>query len=231
MHAIKEITYADIIKLINGSDENGAPYSSACLAVDKIISDDETQTLSNVILKSAEINAYTEGGCCVIEAIFPPNATFERRKAYEICMEWLNQNDNENLNENDDSYNVLSLLVSPLRLCGNLHMLFSNLVYCTDITLEDKRHKLIMCFDNLVTEVYQTEDIDYEALILQVEQELQYQEDETNRRIQEMKDETKQIEEEQNLYAQHIKKQYENFEIEKENDEETENKGMRFTDN
>lgn len=59
-----------ILFLTNGTDVNGVPLSSGMLAIDRIVSEDKTETVKNIPLIDGVITIHSSGGCAVITVDF-----------------------------------------------------------------------------------------------------------------------------------------------------------------
>ena len=202
-----KITFNDIVKVANGRDETDAPCSSATLSIDEI-EENETKNIQEVFFKEAEINLFYSGGCIVCQADFPITSSFEYHQALNMCKDWM-----IHMPENMDNNKLLSLTLVPHLLMGEIILFFNELVYYSGHQV-DKCFRLILCFNNESTQVFETEDIDYEEIIKNVNLELNEEENQILEEIEEIEKETKDIENENNIYNQFIQKNYGNITIE-----------------
>ncbi len=220
-----ELSYGDVVRIASGTNELGAPNSGAILSIDQIISEDKVNNIQNVIFKDAEINIFTSGGCVVVESLFPMDSTLEYNRAIDVCSDWLMKVYREE-NENNE---VLTLTVAPIDLEGQIVIMFDGLVYFNGHNCQNHKKKLVLCFDNDMTNVFQADDIDYMELVKEVEHELQKEEQEMDEKIEELREEARLLNSEQNLYEKHIQEKYGNIDITIEDEEESVSSGMRFS--
>lgn len=83
-----------LMYVTNGTDAAGMPLASAMLTVDEIISSEQLNTISNVLLREAVINIHCSGGCAVITADLPASGGYEFKQASGICIGWFSDIDN-----------------------------------------------------------------------------------------------------------------------------------------
>lgn len=220
----RELTYDEILGVISGRDEVGAPNSAATLSIDEIISERDVKSINNVIFDNAEITIYTYGGCAVLEVDFPYNSLPSYKRAMALCQEWFNE-----IEDKEHDNRILSLTLVPLRLLGKIFLLFRNLVYYTGNSTSNGS-RLILCFDNNVTNILETEDINYREIFASVEAELTKREEDVDEQILQIEEETRKIKEE-NVYEKNIQDKYGKMDIEITGEsEEYRRPGMRFTE-
>lgn len=216
------IRFDQIISLSNGVDESGIACSSASLSLDQIKDDgDDVNNKKDVFLKDAELNTYFSGGCLVVEATLPSTSTFEYTSIVALCNEWFGIAQKE-------KDLIISMTMVPYRLMGEVILLFSGLAYFTSYKDMDK-YKCIFCFDNEATQVFVTDEIDYKAIALEVEEELKDEENKLVEEIAEVENETKEIEKNNNMYAQYVKDNINNIATENDDEETSKNKMIRHT--
>jgi hypothetical protein len=167
-----ELHIDEILSMACGRDEAGMPNSTAVLAVNRIESADKGHTLSQIIISNADFQLYISGGAATIQIDFKKPETFEYKRAITICSEWMQNLDNP---EFDNLH--LSLTVVPTILYGEIFLMFTNLVYFTGIPTDDG-NRLVLVFDNNASEVFNTDEIDYQALTAAVELEMRQEEEE-----------------------------------------------------
>lgn len=185
-----------ILFLTNGTDVNGVPLSSGMLAIDRIVSEDKTETVKNIPLIDGVITIHSSGGCAVITVDFPVSAKGSAVLAIQLAEEWL-----RNLEQPDEDDCILTLTITPLLLGGGLYLIYNELVFADRYDTE-KGCRLILAFDNTETVVMEDEDTNFYQIIQQEEEELKRQEDEIQASIQEAEELQKR---KNNPYEQYIK--------------------------
>lgn len=166
--------------LASGTDSEGNALAAGSLARDKI-KDMEPVTLDNIFLEKAVFDVKADGGCAVVKADFPASASLFFEKAEKMCREWLDVPVPE-----DEAF---SLLLSPYLLNGSVYVLFLNLVFAYGHEKPDGGRCLILAFDNTATIPYETGDVDYAAIVREVEAEMKRRETELAEELDDAKEE------------------------------------------
>lgn len=197
----ESLNWDDVIKIASGKDELGLPVSSASISVDEIEADEETlKTLQNIYLEGAILNIHASGGCVIITADFPQIARGSCKEVIELCNKWL-----ENLENPDFDNQMLYLTLVPHLLEGSVFVIFNQLVY-VDSYMTDVAgvQRVIFCFDNTATMPVESEDINYRAIIAEMEAELQRRDDQLENEIQELLEQKAELEKE-NIYGDQLR--------------------------
>lgn len=193
------LTLEDVLQVASGTDANGFPLAAGALAIDQMDGDKETK--ENLFLEGAEYLIHANGGCVVLEVIFPFQSQMYYQRAYTICQEWLKEGTKEE--------EVLTLLLSPYLTNGCIHILFQGLAFVFGVPEENKRFRLILGFDHTGTMTFETEDIDYAYIVQQVQAEVQRQEKELMDDLEDAKKEEEEaIRENTFQYGEYIQKEY-----------------------
>lgn len=222
---IVDINYYDILAVASGLDNDGFPRSGATLTVEKVTQEDETQHIIDTAPMDCEFQIYSEGGAVVLQCDFTGQKVPEQRQILDICQRYM-----ERKNDNLKNGEVLSIVLVPIPLQGNISLLFQGLTYYTGIDMGASR-RLILVFDNLLTNVYQTDDIDMKEIQMTVEAEIKRQQDTLDQELYEAEQELKNLEAE-NQYAAMVKDKYTNMQPEKvQKKDENEDDEQQDTDN
>lgn len=193
------ISIDDILNIASGLDEQGFPLSSAVISIEK---DNEENTRSSkgktANIDTGEFNFYIDGGCAVVQIDFPQRGMNEFKSLVKICKDWISNKSSEKYNDG-----MLTTLIVPRLLKGQIVFLFQDLVYFTSIIL-DKSERIILCFDNTLSNVIENEGINYEEIEQAVEDELRKEEEELDREYFEVKKELEEAEN-RNYYEEDLK--------------------------
>lgn len=193
------ISIDDILNIASGVDEQGFPLSSAVVSIKK---DNEENSCSSkgktANIDTGEFNFYIDGGCAVVQIDFPQRGMNEFKSLVKICKDWTSNKSSEKYNDD-----MLTTLVVPRLLKGQIVFLFQDLVYFTSIIL-DKSERIILCFDNTLSSVIENEGINYEEIEQAVEDELRKEEEELDREYFEVKKELEEAEN-RNYYEEDLK--------------------------
>ena len=195
-----ELRFEDIVRLSCGVDDTSTPRSFASLYLDEIRdlhSEDGIVNKQLIQLKNAVLNIFMAGGCVVVQVDFPKSNKREFNQCLDLCAEWCNPN---SYADSEFQY-ACGLIVLPSLLEGELGILFSDMVYFTNVPLPDTL-RLVMCFDNGATTVIEDEEVNYEELLNQAISEVKSEEDKLDREIDEMQKEIDEINQSQNIYQQ-----------------------------
>ena len=172
------LTLADIYGLACGIDETEFPRGSGILSIDEVISETETNTISNAPL-DCEFNIFCEGGAVVIQCDFIKGQEHELDAAIELCDMYINEKIN-----NPDKQWILSLVLVPLELDGMINIVFMGITYYIQLTSEDTC-RLVIVFDNTLTQIFGMEGVDIENIKASIEAEFLREERELEEEIYE----------------------------------------------
>lgn len=227
LEGYQEYSVMDLAALCCYQSDGQTSDSFASLIEEEILDEQEE---ANPILKpvidytviSYVLNLYLNEGCAVVELEFEDEKLEDYQRCLDIVSQWV-QTANER--------HVLSLLIMPTALNGQAGFMFYNPLYYLGYNdAETKKHKLVLCFNNLDTQVLENNEIDTDQIASEVESELKREEEYYHQQIQNMEEETKKINQENNIYQQYVTDKYENFDLNKLQEPVTEKSGIRFSD-
>lgn len=217
-------TYEQLMMLASGIDEENRPVTAATLAIDKINEDGEQVEDRVVVFDNAVIDFFVSGGCLVMQVDFPANRTHIFKRAVEYISDYLD-------NAQDEDYaqtHAFGVVAVPMVFRGKISVVLQDLVYFTGFELPNADKRLILCFNDLVTQVIDNGDeINYDEIesnvLAQINREQRQMEDEIAAINQEIEELSK-----YNPYEENILERYtNNHENNAENDDSS-NKWMRI---
>ena len=173
------ISYEDLMLVASGTDEEGKPVSIVTIAVDRIDDENEQVADNTIMLDKAVFNFYVSGGCLVAEGDFPDDGSFQYGKVIEYLSTYLD-------NMQDEEYakhHVLGVVIVPMCLDGKVSVVMPDLVYFTGMDLPDSQKRLIMCFNDLQSQVVSDMDIDIEEIEKNVRAEIYREQKRTEQEI------------------------------------------------
>ena len=198
------ITFQELIQIMNGVDENNNPLTAASLTEERPLKNNKSfETINSISFEGGVFKINASGGCIVVEVEFPKTMIYKYTQIIRECQSWF-----DNINNPKYDNRILTLTLVPLIAQGQLTVLLDNLVYFFGVKL-DKTEKVILCFDNNKTQIYQTEDINFAQIKVNVDKELKRQEDELNQELDDIEQEIKDIES-KNVFDESIAKTIEN---------------------
>ena len=173
----EEVTldYNDILQIASGIDEDGNPNASAIIAIDEIESEDQISQIINAAFEKAVIDIFANGGCVVVQADFAAESRFAYERAITVASQWM-----ENMDSEDYKNRLLSLVVVPMPLGGAIYLVFRGLVYFMATDIDRQTSRLVLCFDNAMTQIISDEDIDINEVSELIQLELAQQEKEVD---------------------------------------------------
>lgn len=171
-----KIEYEDLILASSGILDNGSPASMATIMVDKISESGEQVADMQITMQSAVLHFFYSGGCLVAQVDFPKTATAEyNRTAYVLSTFMEKSGQPEYLKDHG-----FGMVIIPMAFYGQITIVAQDLVYFTGFDLPDGSKRLIMCFNDLATQVLQNDDIDYAEIEETVKQAAQREEAKLN---------------------------------------------------
>lgn len=194
------IQYEDLILVASGEMENGSPSSIAAVVIDKKNDAGEQIADMQAVLNGAVLNLFASGGCMVVQADFPKENGFEYNKAIDVLSAYLEHSQEENYLKNHG----FGMTVVPMVFEGKITIVLQDLVYFTGFDLPNYEKRLILCFNDLMTEVIQTGDeIDYNDIELMVRSQIQREQRQLEDELKAVTDELEEIKK-QNPYQQMV---------------------------
>lgn len=225
---VLNIKYDELLSVASGIMKDGNPASIATAVIDKISLSGEQTADMQTIMQEAVIYLFHSGGCTVMQADFPKTAAFEFSRVIEILSAY-------SQNSSDEEYlktHGFGVFVVPMALYGQVSIVYQDVVYFTGFDLPNMEKRLIICFNDEVTEVICTGDeIDYAEIEQSVMADAQREHDKIEQEIRQVQAELEK-EQNENPYQKMIQEKYrhgiitENENIE-EDAEPSENRWMR----
>lgn len=198
------LTFDQIMDLCSGTDEGGFPNSFGVLAIDTVTKDMDTIPYANVSFGMPVINLYGSGGCVVVTADFEAGNMFEYRRARDILDEWFSNRDNPEFQDK-----ILSLIISPVLLNGELMTIFHECVFAQGVAIDKQVYRLIMAFDNNQSQEVLNSELKLDALKASVEAEIARRAEEAKQELAAAEEETEsEDQEEYNPYAESVMREY-----------------------
>ncbi len=187
---ITEISPEELLAISSGKDAEKRFYrSTGDISINEIISKEEVKTISNAPL-NCEFNFFCEGGAIVVQCDFEKEYIYQSTVLMNICKEHVTDKQN-----NPNSNTVLSVMIFPILLRGDVYFTLMGLTYFCGIDLGMTK-RVVLVFDNTLTQVYADNNIDFETLQLEVDAELRQEETEIEKEIYEVEQEIKETEKE-----------------------------------
>ena len=197
------MTFDLLAQLCSGTEEGGLPNSFGVLQIDTVTEEMETVPYASVAFGNPAINIYAAGGCVVITADFERHNMFEYRRARDILGEWT-----ENQGSPEFNNKLLSLVVSPVLLNGEIMIIFHELVFAQGVAIEDGVCRLIMAFDGNQTQNIMSTNIKLDELKTTVEAEIARREAEARAAMEAAQQEAEDEDKVANPYEQAIEETY-----------------------
>lgn len=191
-----QISLSDLLAVTSGLGEDGEPAAAGMLLITEIQEGKEqARTVENVVMKNAVFQIYWHGGCSVVTCDFPQNAAMEYARSVETCCNWLKDIHNPDY----DNY-MFTLLLTPYILQNYMQLIFTQLVYCSWQNM-DNFFRLTLAFNNNdnASTVLVEDETDYEMIMASIDAELRRQEEELDAELEDIKEEKKQIQNDQFL--------------------------------
>lgn len=218
-----DITLNDLFSISSGKNEDGNANAASSLLVFQQKNEKEEPLLLHNVLLTPGVEVYASGGGTVCVFEFPATEYREFMGIATECLKWLNAG--------DDTNESLFLQVIPMLLEGQVILLFSGLIYCDYYKQKDGSQKLILVFDNESTRVVMPDDeIDFESLRAEVDNELKKQEQEMDDEIYELEKELKELNEQISGFHYEFDVDDVMKNEKKEEASESERKGYRFAE-
>lgn len=223
---IVELSWQDVIKIANGTDDEGLPRSSAILGLDQIISEKETKKIDECFMELGVIHVYSSGGAATVTIDFPSNQLFAYRKCKKMCEDWLSDTEDESkINQQ------LSLCVAPYALEGQIFIFFNQLVFADGYENEKRAGRMILTFDNNATVASEVEGINYQKIKHDIEEELRYQEQALKDEVNALIAEEEKLKKQENIVSMEMEQRL-NKPLDHTQKEEVDHipEGVRFTE-
>lgn len=196
-----EMDLYDIFAVMSGKDKSGYNLTGGTIAIDEILPDkEEPDTIENAPM-DCEFTVYCEGGAVVLQCDFEGQNLHEYKKVMEICDHYIKIK-----SENPSGNEVLSLVAVPIALDGQISILFQGLTYYTEIDLGAVK-RIILVFDNTLTQTFYDESVDLREIQLSVEAELSRQRADIEQQLMDAQEEYRKVTN-NNPYEELIKESY-----------------------
>lgn len=192
------LTVGDILETAKGTDPDGSPRSAASLSID-LVDGSHADCLREEVLEQAVFGLAISGGAAVVTADFPAIS----RGAYTRCLE-LSRDYLGHLKDPAHDREVLSLILVPFLLEGQVILHFTQLVFCDGYEKEGTL-RLILAFDNQACGLLETDQIDYETIHREIDLELKRYEEDIDADIEEALEEEKEAKRQENQIDREMK--------------------------
>lgn len=192
-----ELTFEEIINAGSGLSRDGQPASVGRIMINHALDKDTVKNDDEASFGSAIIDYFASGGCIVLQADFPMKNTRDFEHIANICSTYFENVNDEAWHENRD----LMVVMIPMAFYGDIVIVLRDLVYFTSINLDNGGIRLIMCFNNTMTQLIENEDIDYNAIALEVRGEDAREEEDLQNELMMAEKELKELEEMDNEFA------------------------------
>ena len=194
------ITFQELIQVMNGVDKNKNPLTAATLMEERPLKNQKAlETVRSINFDYGVFNINASGGCIVVDVTFPKKMLYIYNQIMQECSQWFANIDNPAFDDR-----VLRLTLIPIVLEGQITVLLDNLVYFFGVKFDDCE-KVILCFDNTKTSLYQSEGLNLSQIKADIDKEIKRQEEELDKKLEEVENEIKDIENKQALDANLVK--------------------------
>ncbi len=163
-----DISWDELFLLTSGRDQNGVAVSAASLSIETV---EENPTATTLVFGDGVVELYHKGGCTTVTILIQPPDYETARKAIEEIK----------TNKKD----LLSMMIVPYFFKGEVVIVLSDIVYAELFSLGTSGKKLVVSFNHEGSQVFATENSDYEQYIKEFEAESAQMESELMKEIQE----------------------------------------------
>jgi hypothetical protein len=222
-----EVTFEEIIAVASGMTEDGLPASTSSLVINNVISPDEIHSEMEVQFGETPVEIFASGGCIVMQFDFTKTHLFDFNRAMQLCSTYF-----ENIsNEEYENTRHLILTVFPFAFYGDLIIACQDLVYFTALDLPDNGKRLLLCFNNNVTQCITTDGFDYNRELVNIDNEIKREYNELVEKVADAEEEVRRLEN-TNSYEEKVKSNmsYQNIMNQEETRTTTDNSWMRSSD-
>lgn len=184
---IKEINISikDLFDLSSGIDDDEVPNAGSGLMVAKMVKDQPR--IINNITYTVPVDISGGNGVAVVCMEFEKQDLSDYMRTVHACLEWLST---------EDSENALFFSIVPLYLNGEVSIILQGLVHCEHYETKEGKSRVVLVFDNTMTQLTINEGVDIEKLQIQIERELANEEKSLEEELYALEEEKKEIEEE-----------------------------------
>ena len=200
-HTTMTLTIEEILEAAKGTDPDGSPRSAASLSVDRV-DGSHAECLREEMLEQAVFTLFISGGAAAVTADFPALSRGAYTRCLELCRGYLEQ-----LRDPAHDREVLSLILVPFLLEGQVVLHFTQLVFC-DGYEKDGVLRLILVFDNQACGLLETDQIDYEAIHREIDLELKRYEEEIDADIEQALEEEQEAKHQENQIDREMKERF-----------------------
>ena len=194
------ITFQELLQVMNGVDKNKNSLTAATLIEERPLKNQKAlETVRSINFDYGVFNINASGGCIVVDVTFPKKMLYVYNQIMQECSQWFANIDNPAFDDR-----VLRLTLIPIILEGQITVLLDNLVYFFGVKFDDCE-KVILCFDNTKTSLYQSEGLNLSQIKADIDKEIKRQEEELDKKLEEVEKEIKDIENKQALDANIVK--------------------------
>lgn len=201
------LTFADLLKLCCGRDEDGDSRVAVAISVDLLTDSGKTKPQAQISFGNAETRVFSFGGCTVIQTDFEKSDVASYRKSLALTQAWIRRQE-----AGKGDKNLYSMMLIPLLLDAQIYIVFTSPAYVIGAPLPEGRNRLVICFASEMSHVFEDETISYASVEKAVDLELDDQKKEVERdaakAIAEYHDAIRKAREADDVYAQSIKNEY-----------------------
>jgi hypothetical protein len=202
-----ELTFADLLKLCCGRDEDGDSRVAVAISADLLTDDGKVKPQAQINFGNAETKVFSVGGCTVIQSDFEKSNISAYKKSLALTQAWIRRAE-----AGKASKNLYSLMMIPLLLDSQIYIVFNSPAYVIGSKLNDGRYRLAISFATEMSQVFEDETISYASVVKSVDDEIAEQKKEVEREaakaIAEYQDAVRKAKEKDDIYAQSIKDEY-----------------------
>lgn len=175
----------DVLKIASGRDKYGSPRAGGSLLIGKTSDSENPMIIDESELLNVSFDIKMNGFCTVVIADFPLEASVDYKKAMSMIESY-------ELGLAEDE--VLLLQIVPLVLCGNISLVYQDLVHAEGYLHPDGFYRIVFSFDTFRAAVGIADDVDYKEIEYAIEMEMKRIHDKYDQQIAEAEDELKETE-------------------------------------
>ena len=183
----------------SGIDNDGDPLSAATASLCRVTDDGhDLTTITDIELEGAAYDMFARGGALVLDVHFPRDKYSGGLALHELCLRYFRSTETEK----DKGNTELTVTFVPLVFHGDISFLFIGLVYEWYET-DNGLITVHLVFDQNATITLETDEIDYQQIIAEVDAEIRRMDLEIEAQLEEALEEEKQLQE-SNIVAESL---------------------------
>lgn len=188
-----------ILKIASGRDSDGIPRSASAMAVERIISEKETENIAELFLEDAVVHIHQSSGASVLTFDFKYNALGLYRKCKAMCDQWMVEKSTDK---------QFSVTIAPFVLTGQIILIYTHLMFVDGYSYKNVQnqnvYRLILGFDNDGSYTLETREIDYARIQSEITDELKHYEDDIDEQIERIKEEEQKLKDNENQLKMNV---------------------------